>query len=194
MAKPSAVSRAQKRKARDSGHDERNGRWRGRCPERALQERNAEAHHASRGRTARRCTSKGGAAARSTGTPTRPRTTKPHEAAASLLTPRARDRWGGGVKRARTNEEALRPEAARPTTTARAAQRAADERDKGSVRSAEAAQNQRDPARFMTAPQQPRGACRPRRRLRETTAKTNSQRGVEACVSEQRDLCRRRPK
>jgi len=48
VAKPSAVSRAEKSKDRDSGHCEQNGRWRGRCPERALQERNAEAHHAPR--------------------------------------------------------------------------------------------------------------------------------------------------
>ena len=51
MAKPSAVSRAQKSKARDSGpRQNETGRWRGPCPERALQERNAEAHHAPRGR------------------------------------------------------------------------------------------------------------------------------------------------
>ena len=88
------------------------------------------------------------------------------------------------MKRAQTTDEALRPEAARPTTTARAAKRAADETRPGLGRAAhEAHRTNATCALHDGAPTSAR-RLRPRRRLQETTAKATDQREGEACVSE----------
>ncbi len=95
------------------------------------------------------------------------------------------------MKRTPTTDEALRPEAARPTQTGKG--REAGRRRNATrprARSARGPQNKRDPARFMTAPQRARGACghgggsenRPRR------PRTTRGRGVRV---RERDLCTR---
>ena len=141
-------------------------------------------HHAPRGRKPRRARAEGDAGARSTGATTETTDHEPREASASLLTTQARGQRGRRHEARTTTEEALRPEAARPTTTARAAKRAADETRPGLGREAhEAHRTNATCALHDGAPTSAR-RLRPRRRLRRPTAKTNRQREVEACVSE----------
>ena len=88
------------------------------------------------------------------------------------------------MKRAQTTDEALRPEAARPTTTARAAKRAAAETRPGLGREAHEAQGTNATCALHAGAPTSARRLRPRRRLREQAAKITDQREGEACVSE----------
>ena len=141
-------------------------------------------HHAPRGRKPRRARAEGDAGARSTGATTETTDHEPREASASVLTTQARGQQGAGVKRAQTTEKALRPEAARPTTTARAAKRAADETRPGLGREAhEAHRTNATCALHDGAPTSARReaatAAAPR-----TSRENHGPREGEACVSE----------
>lgn len=161
MAKPSAVSRAQKSKARDSGpRQNETGRWRGPCPERALQERNAEAHHAPRGREPRRARAEGDAGARSTGATTETADHEPPEASASVLTTQARGHRGRR-REARTTQRRGLAARSRKADPNRQGPRSGPQtkRDQASGAKRTRPRKQTRPARFMTAPPRARGAC-----------------------------------
>jgi len=124
-----------------------------------------------------------------------PRTTKPRPPYGD----QARERWGAGVKRAQTGNEALRPEAARPTQTGKG--READRRrnaTSGRARSARPPRNKHDlraSARSLALGHD--GATptarrlRPRRRSRQTIRENKPTTcGRDGRVRE-RDLCRR---
>jgi len=110
-------------------------------------------------------------------------------------------RPGFALKRAQQNDEALRPEAARPTQTGKGREAGRRRNESAGGRTAHGRHEtnatcalQREAWPWaMTAPHRPRGACGHGGGLHQQTAKTDRQRVGEAGVSEQRDLCTRRP-
>jgi len=138
----------------------------------------------------------------------RPRTTSPREASASLWRPGARKmgrrrgpRPGFALKRAQTGDEALRPEAARPTQTGQGRE-AAHRRTRPA--GGRAAHGRHETNAFcalqreawpwaMTAPHRPRGACGHGGGLHQQTANTDRQRDGRGGRVRERDLCTRRP-
>ncbi len=193
--KPSAVSRAEKSKARDSGHQRTKRPLARALPGASASGTKRRGPPRATRPNSQAGTSKGGAAARSTGTPRKTTHHEPRKASASLLTTHAREHRGAGVKRAQTNKEALRPEAARPNTTARAAKRTADEtRPTGSARSDEAAQTNATCALHDGATPNRAAASVPRRRPPTTNREHHKSTRGRGVRGGERDFCRRSPK
>ncbi len=117
-------------------------------------------HHAPRGREHAGHELRATHRARSTGATTETTDHEPREASASVLTTQARGQRGRR-REARTNHRRGLAARSRKADPNRQGPRSGPQtkRDKGSVRSAEAAQNKRNSARFMTAPPRARGAC-----------------------------------
>ena len=191
MAKPSAVSRAEKSKGRDSGHDETKRPLARPLPgASASGKKRRGPPRTTRPRT-RRGRAQGDAGARSTAATPRPRTTSPREASASLWRPGARKM--GRRREARTTKRRGLAARSRKADPKRPGPRSGPQTHatSGRARSARPPRNQTRPARFMTAPHRPRGACGHGGGLRQTAANTNRQRDGRGGRVRERDLCTR---